>query len=547
MMARIRLLLFILLTAQFSYGQPAGTTASKLGIEFFIQHQYEAAAKTLEYAIGHAEGVDENTLLIDHVFLVHALCLTNDRKALKVLQHLTPLLQKLQKNTCRGDFPVEYADGMRKIMTTFLLPLTSLVSKTFPDQESLHYCFNLLLYLKQFAFFQLQHQTDEDIRNTLLNDYAHLIAEKLGENDVAIEFVPYMDVDGERVKGYDYAAYILDRHGKLTFVNVCSKKSVDALYHHNDSTWMLYAKGDDRLPALVWRKLEPLVTGKQRIYLAPSGTLNRVNFILFDDRIHELTTLCELDRRYAAHTNKNALLVGDVDYDRQMTDSTRGEREWGMLKGTKREIEAVASSLSATYTVTKLTQDSVCEEAVRNHCKQSPQILHFATHAICYTDSMSRSRYPYFNFPHTYMPEKPELSFTGLVLSGGNRGFMKTDNLPMSNDGIMLSEEIAKLPLNGTSLVVLSACNSASGIFDDIEGTIGMVKAFKLAGARTIIASLSKVDDDAACEFMTAFYCYMHQSGNIHTAFVNTIRDMKARYPDNPKNWAMFKMTDFKD
>ena len=73
MMARIRLLLFILLTAQLSYGQPAGTTASKLGIEFFIQHQYEAAAKTLEYAIDHAEGVDENTLLIDHVFLVHAL------------------------------------------------------------------------------------------------------------------------------------------------------------------------------------------------------------------------------------------------------------------------------------------------------------------------------------------------------------------------------------------------------------------------------------------------------------------------------------------
>ena len=206
-----------------------------------------------------------------------------------------------------------------------------------------------------------------------------------------------------------------------------------------------------------------------------------------------------------------------------------------------------AKTLSARYAVTKLTKDFGSEQTVRKLCNASPKILHFATHAICYTDQLRRDQYGYFDFPHNYDPERPELTYTGLVLSGGNIGFKRTGNRRLDNDGILLSEEIAKLHLENTDLAVLSACNSANGIFDDIDGTLGLVKAFKLAGVNTIIASLSKVDDRATSEFMSHFYQRLSRGESLHTSFINAINHMKTRYPDQPKFWAMFKMIDCRE
>ncbi|MBR3622191.1 MAG: CHAT domain-containing protein, partial [Selenomonadaceae bacterium] len=75
------------------------------------------------------------------------------------------------------------------------------------------------------------------------------------------------------------------------------------------------------------------------------------------------------------------------------------------------------------------------------------------------------------------------------------------------------------------------------GIFDDIEGTLGLVTAFKIAGAKTVIASLSKVDDDAASEMMSEFYNRMAGKESMHNAFVNAINHMKKMYPHTPKKW----------
>lgn len=523
------------------------TIASMVGIYQFIDHRYEAAIRTLEYALSHSRTTDATLQIQNHVFLIHALCLMHDRRALARLRSLAPLLQELQSNTMRGDFPVEYADGMRGAMNSLLLPLTSLVSSTFPDDESLGYCFNLMLYLKQFAFYQLGNRTETDIRHHLYQDYRRTISARLKTEEVAIEFVPCMDIDERQVKSTNYVAYILNSDGKLSLVEVCNKKDVEALFQHNDSPWQLYAPQSSQLSSLVWNKLRPYVAGKRRIYLTPCGILNRVNFLLFNANVYELSSVCELLRTYRANTHSDALLIGDINYDQSITSSLRGDRDWGTLNGTKLEIESIAKTLSAHYAVTKLTGDAASEQVIRQQCNASPKILHFATHAICYLDSLRRSQYGYFDFPNNYYPERPELTYTGLVLSGGNLGFRRTGDRQLDNDGILLSEEISKLHLEGTALVVLSACNSANGIFDDIEGTFGLVQAFKLAGVKTIIASLSKVDDRATSEFMSHFYQRLSRGESLHTSFINAINHMKTRYPDQPKFWAMFKMIDCRE
>ncbi|HVS16858.1 MAG TPA: CHAT domain-containing tetratricopeptide repeat protein [Thermoanaerobaculia bacterium] len=55
-------------------------------------------------------------------------------------------------------------------------------------------------------------------------------------------------------------------------------------------------------------------------------------------------------------------------------------------------------------------------------------------------------------------------------------------------------------------LVALSACGTALGEGFDGEGLLGLTRAFQLAGARAVLASLWEVDDRSTAELMRRFY-----------------------------------------
>lgn len=68
----------------------------------------------------------------------------------------------------------------------------------------------------------------------------------------------------------------------------------------------------------------------------------------------------------------------------------------------------------------------------------------------------------------------------------------------------MTMEDVKNANLN-TRLVVLSCCHSSQGEVK-AEGVVGIARAFLGAGARSVLASLWKIDDAATLNFMEIFY-----------------------------------------
>lgn len=79
--------------------------------------------------------------------------------------------------------------------------------------------------------------------------------------------------------------------------------------------------------------------------------------------------------------------------------------------------------------------------------------------------------------------------------------------------GILTANDIARLDLSNTDMVVLSACKSGQGK-PTSEGLYGLQRAFKKAGVGTLVMSLWNVDDKVTSEFMTAFYEQLVQKAN---------------------------------
>ncbi len=72
------------------------------------------------------------------------------------------------------------------------------------------------------------------------------------------------------------------------------------------------------------------------------------------------------------------------------------------------------------------------------------------------------------------------------------------------SDALLTPREIQSLDLGHQPLVVLSACQTGLGMAHE-GGTIGLARAFQLAGAFGVAMSLWNVDDDATFTLMTRF------------------------------------------
>ena len=113
-------------------------------------------------------------------------------------------------------------------------------------------------------------------------------------------------------------------------------------------------------------------------------------------------------------------------------------------------------------------------------------------------------------------------------------------------DGILHAIEAQDLDLEGTELVVLSACETARGQIDYGEGVSGLVRALRTAGARQVLVTLRPVGDRGAADYMARFYHHwLSQPGRSDPAAALRAAQLEAieaasKGPGADPTWAQF-------
>ncbi|MCP3964210.1 MAG: CHAT domain-containing protein [bacterium] len=79
------------------------------------------------------------------------------------------------------------------------------------------------------------------------------------------------------------------------------------------------------------------------------------------------------------------------------------------------------------------------------------------------------------------------------------------------HDGKLEIHEIFDLPLEGTQLVVLSACNTALGELNEGDDIVGLTRAFLYAGSPAVVITLWPIEDEASAVLMEAFHRRLHE------------------------------------
>ena len=192
------------------------------------------------------------------------------------------------------------------------------------------------------------------------------------------------------------------------------------------------------------------------------------------------------------------------------------------LPGTSREVNRLRSFFETAgwRTATLLGSDAT---EVKLKTISRPGILHLATHGVFLDEIPSGLQDPFHSLGlatrqdqfaaqgdtnYGYMDLSP-LMRSCLALAGAETTYTNWQNgsFPKTaSDGMLMADEVMDMDLSRTLLVTLSACETGLGASVSGEGAVGVQRAFLLAGARHVLATLWPIADAETVEFMEAFY-----------------------------------------
>jgi len=389
---------------------------------------------------------------------------------------------------------------------------------------------------------------------------------KMRPGDVLIDFTDYIKDDNRT----HYVAYIINnsqQHPLL--VDVFTKESIDSLLNGKELMDIYDDNTSQQAARLVWSPLIPHLQEGCTVYYVPSGMLSQMSIesLSLPDgsllgqhyhfvRLSSARELFRYNRNIPIDMASSAVLYGGLDYDldsKTMAEksklyeissllakrgsSPQGNHSFTYLLQAKKEVEMVDKCLKkkGLKTTPRIGQDGT-EESFLSLNGNAPQLMLISTHGFYFTPEKAQ-RYDYLK------GYQDAMMLTGLLMTGGNNAWQGKE-LPYGvHDGILKANEIAKMDLRGLHLVVLSACQTGEGKVTP-EGVYGLQRAFKKAGAETIIMTLWDVNELATRDFVTIFFQQLTENGWDKRAAFDFARDKVRETYERPYFWAGFAMLD---
>ena len=367
-------------------------------------------------------------------------------------------------------------------------------------------------------------RNDERIYLVTTDDVRH----SLPAHSVLISYVEYRrravdTVDPAAAEAPSYMAFVLHPDsGRIVAFDLGESKSIadsvakarsaaDAEAHGgglgSTRNERAYREAALALRKRIWDPLQAELGDAKLALVVPDGVLNLIPFSALPSGngylvengpvIHVLTSERDLVPGEGGVKKTGLLAVGSPQFEMAAVagDASRlrdasvpcedfRSLQFHSLPGTGVEVADIAKSWrrwngaepSALLTGADATRNRFIEQASQN------RVLHVATHAFVLDRGCGDGN---------------PLLHSGLVFAGANA---------TRDAAILTAQQIASLDLSGVEWAVLSACNTGNGELHDGEGVLGLQRAFRVAGAHSVIMTLWPVDDDVTRQFMHELY-----------------------------------------
>lgn len=420
------------------------------------------------------------------------------------------------------------------------------------------------------------------------------IASSLSNKEAAIEFIRLSNLDIANAASEYYAVIVKNGLKEPKIIRLFEEQEIKQILDNTTNRRIdryiteLYSAESPQdkgrqLYKLVWKALEKEIKGCSTVYYSPAGLLNSVSFQAISNGkqslgqtyvMHLVSSIGEIPhvKSTASSGGRKAVVYGGIQYDAEESEMIQSSRAysrgttdhweseigdvragWKRLPGTEEEANDISKILTDSgYSVRKYSGIKANEESFKSLSGREVNALHIATHGFFLSRQEDIKKNAYLNTITANNAGRTDpMLRSGLLFSGANRAWQGKRKIEGVEDGILTAKEIAGLNFSKMDLIVMSACQTGLGDVESNEGVYGLQRAFKLAGAETIIMSLWEVDDMATSLLMKSFYDGYLSGESKDVAFrnaTNTVRNYTDKNGDRPYEspyyWAAFIMMD---
>ena len=325
---------------------------------------------------------------------------------------------------------------------------------------------------------------------------------------------------------------------------------------------------------LVLAPLQRELAGVRELFVSPDGELNRLPFAalpygavpvaalpqtVVDGKtlgdavaLRLLTTGRDLLRlRQPARAGGPAVLIANPDFNAALPSPGSASAgaagagaadglvstPWLPLAGTEQEARQLAPLLGGSTVISGPAATAAVVLA-----QKAPRILHIATHGFFLADPPPASGGAKAGAAAASSPARQDpLQRSGLVFAGANRAAANR-----ADDGYLTAAEATAMDLEGTELETLSACETGLGGVRSGEGVYGLQRSLAVAGARSTLLSLWKVDDGHTRSFLERYYSLLKAGKGRADALLQTqreFRDNKNSSYNDIRVWGAFQLS----